>query len=414
MKKEGINKMNVLFLNFGLSGFAGDAVQPALIAKGLMGLGHKVVFAVPDGDAYFFDKSKSESYKPIRKKLLDAKGEYIEINGISILPIHCTSEKLGYYCPDAKKIAKKILPEFDVIYCLNWYYHLAMSFSKIAHELKIPFIIAAMAAFEKPAHSLKSSRKKILDLMYTKKLFKNAGGFHSVGDLETETYTKLGAETERIFRIDHGILPENFQIKNRTGILEKNGIDISKQSYLYNVGRIDPKKGIELLLESFAKISKNHKNLLLVITGTGIKKYVDEMKELAKKLEINNIVKFTGFVSEDAKLELFESAKLHVVTSHSDVHTTTAIESLAMGVPVIITKASDFPEIDEYKAGMTVNSDSDSVCRAVEELLNDKEKLEGYSKNAKKLSDEKFLLKNKIKEYESMFKDVIEEYRKRK
>jgi len=403
--------MNILFLNFGLSGFAGDAVQPQLIAKGLVELGHKVVFVVPDGDAYFFDESKSESYRPIRKKLLGAKGKYIEIDGISILPIHCTSERLGYYCPDATKIAKKILPEFDVIYCLNWYYHIAMSFSKIAHKLKVPFIIAAMAAFEKPAHNLKNSRKKILDLMYTKKLFKNAGGFHSVGDLETKTYIELGADPEKIFKVNHGIIPENFQIKKKTGILEKNGIDLTKNSYIYNVGRIDPKKGLEILLESFAKIVKNHENLLLVITGTGIKKYVDEIKEYSKKLKIDDHVKFTGFVSEEAKLELFESAKLHVVTSHSDVHTTTAIESLAMGTPVVISKVSDFPEIDEYKAGITVDLDSDSVQKAVEELLNDEEKLKEYSKNAKILVNEKFLLENKFKEYEHMFEEIIKKYK---
>ena len=404
--------MNVLILNFAVSGFAGDVKQPLLIAKGLIELGHNVVYTVPDGDGWFFDKSKSKSYSPIHKKLLEAKGEYVKIEGIPILPIHCTSEKLGYYCPDATKIAKKILPDFDVVYCLHWYYHLGMTFFKIAHELKVPFIIAAMAAFEKPAHCLKNSRKKVLDLLYTKKLFKNAGGFHSVGNLETETYTKLGADSKKIYRIDHGILSENFQIKKRTGILEKNGIEISKHSYLYNVGRIDPKKGLEILLESFAKISNNHKNLFLVISGTGIKKYVDEIKELAQKLKINDLVKFTGFISDDEKLELYESAKLHVVTSHSDVHTTTAIESLAMGIPVVITKASDFPEIDEYKAGITVDLDSNSVYSAVEELLGDEEKLKEYSKNAKKLIDEKFLLKNKIKEYEKMFKETIKKYKK--
>ena len=404
--------MNILFLNFNVSGFAGDAKQPLLIAKGLIELGHNVVYAVPDGDGWFFDKSKSKSYAPIRKKLLEAKGEYVKIEGVPILPIHCTSEKLGYYCPDATKIAKKILPDFDVVYCLHWYYHLGMTFFKIAHKLKVPFIIAAMAIFEKPAHRSKKFRKKVLNLLYTKKLFKNAGGFHSVGNLETETYTKLGADSKKIYRIDHGILSENFQIKKRTGILEKNGIEISKHSYLYNIGRIDPKKGLEILLESFAKISKNHKNLFLVISGTGIKKYVDEIKELAQKLKINDLVKFTGFISDDEKLELYESAKLHVVTSHSDVHTTTAIESLAMGIPVVITKASDFPEIDEYKAGTTVDLDSNSVYNAVEELLGDEEKLKEYSKNAKKLIDEKFLLKNKIKEYEKMFKETIKKYKK--
>ena len=404
--------MNILILNFNVSGFAGDAKQPLLIAKGLIELGHNVVYVVPDGDGWFFDENKSKKYADVRKKLLNAEGEIIKIEGIPVLPIHCVSEKLGYYCPDAAKIAKKILPDYDVVYCLHWYYHLGMSFFKVADKLRIPFIISAMATFEKPAHRIKSSRKNILDLVYTKKLFKNAGGFHSVGDMETETYTKLGANPDKIFKIDHGILLENFEYKNKTGILEKIGLDVSKQSYLYNVGRIDPKKGLEILLESFAKIKKNHHDLFLVITGTGVKKYVDEIKDLAKKLEINDHVKFTGFISEDAKLELFKFAKLHVVTSHSDIHTTTVIESLAMGTPVVISKASDFPELDEYKAGITVNLDPVSIYDAVEKLLNDEEKLKEYSINTKKLLDEKFLLENKFKEYENMFEEVIKKYEK--
>jgi glycosyltransferase involved in cell wall biosynthesis len=97
--------------------------------------------------------------------------------------------------------------------------------------------------------------------------------------------------------------------------------------------------------------------VLLIITGTGINEYVTKIKNLSKELQIEKSVIFTGFISEEEKIELFKSAKIHVVTSHSDVHTTTAIESMACGTPVVITKASDFPEIDEYEAGITVNTD---------------------------------------------------------
>ena len=45
--------MNILILNFNVSGFAGDAKQPLLIAKGLIELGHNVVYVVPDGDGWF-------------------------------------------------------------------------------------------------------------------------------------------------------------------------------------------------------------------------------------------------------------------------------------------------------------------------------------------------------------------------
>ena len=61
--------MNILFLNFNVSGFAGDAKQPLLIAKGLIDLGHNVVYAVPDGDGWFFDENKSKKYAEISKKL---------------------------------------------------------------------------------------------------------------------------------------------------------------------------------------------------------------------------------------------------------------------------------------------------------------------------------------------------------
>ena len=73
-----------------------------------------------------------------------------------------------------------------------------------------------------------------------------------------------------------------------------------------------------------------------------------------------------------------------------------------------------YNELDEYKAGITVDLDSNSVYNAVEELLNDKEKLGEYSKNTKKLINDRFLLKNKFKEYENMFEEVIKNYRNNK
>ena len=76
--------MNILILNFNVSGFAGDAKQPLLIAKGLIELGHNVVYVVPDGDGWFFDENKSKKYADVRKKLLNAEGEIIKIEGIPV------------------------------------------------------------------------------------------------------------------------------------------------------------------------------------------------------------------------------------------------------------------------------------------------------------------------------------------
>ncbi|MGI0011296.1 MAG: glycosyltransferase [Nitrosopumilaceae archaeon] len=402
--------MKILFVNFSIGGFAGDAVQMLLVAKGLQKLGHEVTVATTDGDGYFFDKEKSKRYFPIRKKLLDAKGKIVEIDGVPVQPIHCLTPKIGMYCPDATKVGRKIIKNYDVVYAINWYYHLAMVFSKIAHECKVPFIVAGMASLQEKARGMKKRRKWIADMLYTKKMISHAAGFHSVGNLETSEYIKLGADPNKVYLIDHGIILDNFIIKNRTGIIERIGIDLKHKQYLLDVGRIDPKKGLEILLQAFARLIKTHSNLVLVIVGTGSDNYVQQIKQTARELNVIDHVRFTGFVTEDEKLELLESAKLFVVTSHSDVHTTAAIEALTMGVPVIITKASDFPEIDEYEAGITVDTDVDSVYNALVKLLSYSDLL-AFSQNAKKLVSDKFLLENQIKKYEHMFIDVVKKYK---
>jgi glycosyltransferase involved in cell wall biosynthesis len=120
---------------------------------------------------------------------------------------------------------------------------------------------------------------------------------------------------------------------------------------------------------------------------------------------------FTGFVSENEKLELLELATSFITISHSDVHTIAAQEAMAMGVPIILSKASDWPEIDEYNAGMTIDIDVKSVEIAIKKMLND-ENLSTYGENAKRLIKDRFLIESLIPKYEKMFKDVIEKFEK--
>jgi len=157
------------------------------------------------------------------------------------------------------------------------------------------------------------------------------------------------------------------------------------------------------------EIEKKYEDVFLIIVGTGLTSYEDELKQLVSNLNLNR-VKFTGFVSEDEKLELLEHAVLFITISHSDVHTIAAQEALAMGLPIIISKESDWPELSEYKAGITVDTDINSVQIAIKKLLDDKTLLMEYSTNAKRLVKEKFLMDKLIEKYEKMFRIIIEQY----
>ena len=399
--------MKILFVNYSIGGYAGDAVQMITIVKGLNDKDHEVVIATTDGDGYSYDETKSKMYAPIRKKLLEANGKIIKIDGMSVYPIHCLSSRFGMYCPSAAKEARKIIKKFDVVYVINWYYHLGMVFAKISHELKIPLIVGPMASLEDVARSTKKRQKLLADRMYTNDMLKNSNGFHCVGNQEKESLVKLGVNPNKIQVIDNAIMVDDKKNIKKTEIFKKIDLSQNKDPFLITIGRIDPKKGLELLLLTFSKLLKKYKNLILVIVGTGNKQYVKTIKHLVNELNIQDSVKFTGYVTEAEKIELLSSARLFVATSQSDIHTTTAIEALAIGKPVVITKNSDFPEIDDYQAGITVESTRESIFNAISELLDNETKIQKFSDNAKRLVEEKFLLENQIEKYENMFREVI-------
>ena len=78
-----------------------------------------------------------------------------------------------------------------------------------------------------------------------------------------------------------------------------------------------------------------------------------------------------------------------------------------MGIPVVISKESDYPEVEEYKAGILVNLDFKEIAHAFEELLSDENKLKIFSKNAKKLIKEKFLAEDQIKKFEAIYNEIL-------
>ncbi len=397
--------MKILHIGSPLTTFTGDMGLIFKSSKGLIDLGHEVTIVTTDADSFFYDKEKSEIFSNTREKLLKAVTNPITFEGVPLRALHCTIHKFGFFCPDAKRFAREIISDFDVVHVCTWYSHICMIFAQVAFEKKVPFIISSWGSLLPNARKLKGSQKWVADQMYTKKILKHATGFQSVGESERKEFLKLGATPESIYRLDNPVELEKFELIKKENILKKYNIDGKK--FLLFLGRINEKKGIELLLESFVNILKKEKGLFLILAGSGTKEYQVEIKKLVSKLGLEKNVIFTGLVTENEKIELLKLASLFVLTSHSDVHPIAVQDALTMSLPVVITEACDYPEVKEYDAGIIVDEDSDQITNVILDIINNEERLREMSKNARKLVLEKFQLKVQIKKYEEMYNDVI-------
>ena len=75
---------------------------------------------------------------------------------------------------------------------------------------------------------------------------------------------------------------------------QNNKTDLGSKKFIISAGRLTKQKNQELLIKFFEKISKKYDHLELLICGHGEKEQY--LKNLVKKMKLNNKIKFLGHV----------------------------------------------------------------------------------------------------------------------
>ena len=97
------------------------------------------------------------------------------------------------------------------------------------------------------------------------------------------------------------------------------------------LGRIDPVKAIENLIEGLALLEQ--RSVRLDVYGTGAADYIDGLKRLAASKQLGDIVHFHGHVEGESKRQAFAEADVCVLPSFSENFSMVVAEALAHGVP---------------------------------------------------------------------------------
>lgn len=140
--------------------------------------------------------------------------------------------------------------------------------------------------------------------------------------------------------------------------------ELGEQPYFLFLGRLHPKKGVDILLEAYAKLAAETPTLpALVLAGPAEDKaYVAGLHAMILRLPPHAKVLFPGHLAGDVKWGAIRGAEAFVLTSHQENFGIAVAEALAAGTPVLISNQINiWREIVADEAGFAASDTAEGA-----------------------------------------------------
>jgi D-inositol-3-phosphate glycosyltransferase len=229
----------------------------------------------------------------------------------------------------------------------------------------------------------------------------------STNDERIQIIRHCGATSGQVRVIPCGIDLKLFKPQDQQQAREKLGLK-SFQPVLLFVGRLDPFKGPDLLLQTAAMMEE--KAQIVIVGGKSSNDNdIEQLKELSAQLKISKRVHFISARPQYELPVIYNAADVTVVPSYHESFGLAAVESLACCTPVVATRAGGLTRVvQNNKTGFLVPRCPGFFAERLDSLLQNPMLLKQMSKAARP-SVLQFSWKNVASKVQDLYEDVINE-----
>jgi glycosyltransferase involved in cell wall biosynthesis len=141
--------------------------------------------------------------------------------------------------------------------------------------------------------------------------------------------------------------------------------------FLLFLGRIDKKKGCDLLIPALASSTAGDPSLHLVMAGPDSSGWAAELKAAAAKFGVADRIHWPGMLKGDAKWGAFAASEAFILPSHQENFGIAIVEALACGKSVLITKPINIaPVIAMDGCGLIEDDNLHGTARLIDRWIN--------------------------------------------
>ncbi|MEJ5365136.1 MAG: glycosyltransferase [Desulfosoma sp.] len=233
---------------------------------------------------------------------------------------------------------------FDLVFSHYWLSGLAGLYT--AQALGAPHVVMFHTLAQSKTEALGRSVDAPCRLCAERLVAARSHGVVAATEREKDVLeTHYGVHAERVAVVPCGVDMHVFRPGDGFGARKRLGLPLDAAVFLF-VGRLDPVKGLDRLLDAFSRLPRSVPARLVVVGGDASEEErLKEFRDLAETLGVSKQVIFSGRIDHCRLPDFYAAADALVVASHYESFGLVALEALASGRPVIGPPVGVLPEV---------------------------------------------------------------------
>lgn len=298
-------------------------------------------------------------------------GSQVEAPGARCLSVQpgALGRKLRGWSPAMSRLIEGAAGEADVVHSHALWMAPGIYARRAAVRLGRPLVVSPRGMLD--SWSLERSRvsKKLAAWLYEDGNLSTACLLHATSDLEAGSIRRFGLK-QPIAVLPNGIdLPSVLGLAERES-LERRFPELRGKRWLLFLGRLDPKKGVDTLLDLWRQMGPHFPEWRLVIAGPDLGGFGARMiATVASAPELLSRTTLTGMLEGEEKRAALAHAELFVLPTQGENFGIAVAESLAHGTPVVTTTAAPWEALVRRDCGWWVEPEGNAIKGALEMAL---------------------------------------------
>ena len=233
--------------------------------------------------------------------------------------------------------------EYDVVHSHYWLS--SWVGRELSQELAIPHVVTfhtlSLIKMQSRAGEEEQSERSVIET----KVIATADRIIAFSPHERDAMARLyAADANKITLVPCGVDLEVFRPLNQKAV--RSSLGLNGEKILLYVGRVEPIKGLDLLVETAAQMDSED-GVRMIVVGADVNgdREMDRVRQLAREKELEDKIDFVGQVDHDDLPLYYNAADVCVVPSYYESFGLVALESMACGTPVVATRVGGLSTI---------------------------------------------------------------------